>query len=146
MTTGRVVPARETGLGCRILALTTLALACCSMTAAAERLFQWRDDAGQLHFSDVRPAGQPALESEVKYASPSRRKPGHLRPGELEILQSMAQRASRQSRKSRIERQENDRLVNEKRTACRNDRDQLHTTRNREARKRYIQKLRKNCW
>jgi hypothetical protein len=122
------------------------ALACCSTPATAGKLFEWRDEKGQLHISDTRPAGQQATEREITVTAPYHKKNSHLRPGELETLKKMAQRASRQYQQSQNERQRNDRLVTRKRKDCSNTRDKLQATRNRAMRKRYIHQLRKNCW
>ena len=121
-------------------------LVCYCAHAPAGTLFQWRDDKGQLHLSDTRPVGHQATERELKVTAPYLEKTGRLRPGELETLKASQQRASRKYRQLQGERQRNDRQVNRKRKDCRDYRDKLRATRNREARKNYILQLRRKCW
>ena len=112
---------------------------------AADRIYKWKDAAGQLHYSDSAPEHIAGHTREIKIKSVTGHQ-GGLRQGELQTLRKMHQRTAQQQEASRLIRRNNDRQVVAKKKLCGEYRDKMHASRGSGKYKIYSRYLRKNCW
>lgn len=123
-----------------------LLLALQGSSARADTICRWSDKQGQVHFSDIAPAGvksptcirssEPATETDVS----------GLRPTEMEMLLQIKQRAQQLAQRAETRRLQNNRKRAEQREHCNTNRKELQKSTGDESYKQYSRYLRNHCW
>ena len=112
----------------------------------ADTICRWSDKQGQIHFSDIAPAGAKSPICIRSFEPPSETDVSGLRPTEMKMLLQIKQRAQQQAQRAETRRLQNNRKHAEQREHCNTNRKELQKSTGDESYKQYSRYLRKHCW
>jgi len=112
----------------------------------AGTIYQWSDKQGQVHFSDIAPAGAMSSTSIPKPEPTRKTDTSGLRPAESELLVQIKQRSQQQAQRAQARGLQNNRKRAEQRKRCEANREKLHASMGKETYKQYSRYLRNHCW
>lgn len=112
----------------------------------AGTIYQWSDKQGQVHFSDLAPAGAMSSTRIPQPDPPRKTGDSGLRPTERELLLQIKQRSQQQAQRAQARRLQNNRQRAEQGERCEATREKLHDSVGKETYKQYSRYLRNHCW
>jgi len=115
-------------------------------SASADTIYRWSDKQGQVHFSDISPAGARSPITLLSSEPPPETDVNGLRPTEIELLLQIKQRAQQQAQRAETRRLQNNRKRAEQREHCTANRKKLQNSTGDESYKQYSRYLRNHCW
>jgi len=114
--------------------------------APAGTIYQWSDSQGQIHFSDIAPAGTVSQTRTPQPVPLRKAEASGLRPAERELLLQIKQRSQQQAQHAQTRKLQSNRKRAEQRERCKANREKLHESMGTETYKQYSRYLRNHCW
>lgn len=115
-----------------------------STATLAAGTYRWTDAHGQMHYGDNPPARAKRTEIQLPRArSPSA---SGLRPDEISALQRLEQRTALRQQRARTARRQEEQQLADRRSACREHREQMQQAPGKDGFKTHAEYLRTHCW